>query len=67
MHPTKEQIAQTLLSEIKDLEEILDTIKKRVGYGQQISSSTTIDPSRINNLIGKYQLLGLIEETKMDP
>jgi hypothetical protein len=66
MHLTKKQIAQTLLSEIQDFEETLDIIKKRVGYGQQISSSTTIDPSRINNLIGKYQLLSLIEKTEID-
>ena len=63
MIPTKQQLAQTLLSEIKDLEEILERIKKRVGYGEQIGSSTSIDASRINNLIGKYQLLSWIEKT----
>ena len=63
MIPTKQQLAQTLLSEIKDLEEVLERIKKRVGYGEQIGSSTSIDVSRINNLIGKYQLLSWIEKT----
>lgn len=63
MIPTKQQLAQTLLSEIKDLEEILEIIKKRVGYGEQISNFTSIDVSRINNLIGKYQLLSWIEKT----
>lgn len=63
MIPTKQQLAQTLLSEIKDLEEVLERIKKRVGYGEQIGGSTSIDVSRINNLIGKYQLLSWIEKT----
>lgn len=62
MIPTKQQLAQTLLSEIKDLEEILEIIKKRVEYGEQIGGSTSIDVSRINNLIGKYQLLSWMEK-----
>ena len=52
-----ESIATTLLSEIEQLEESLQIIARRIKEGKAIGSHTNIDTSKINNLIGKYQLL----------
>jgi hypothetical protein len=50
-------IKATLLSEIEQLEESLQIIARRVKEGKAIGSHTNVDASKINNLIGKYQLL----------
>ena len=50
-------IRETLLSEIEQLEESLQIIARRVKEGKAIGSHTNVDASKINNLIGKYQLL----------
>jgi len=52
-----ETIKATLLSEIEQLEESLQIIARRVKEGKAIGSHTNVDASKINNLIGKYQLL----------
>ncbi|TXI96430.1 MAG: hypothetical protein E6Q34_01280 [Burkholderiaceae bacterium] len=52
-----ETVKGTLLSEIEQLEESLQIIARRVQEGKAIGSHTNVDASRINNLIGKYQLL----------
>ena len=52
-----ETIKATLLSEIEQLEESLQIIARRVKQGKAIGSHTNVDASKINNLIGKYQLL----------
>ena len=50
-------IRETLLSELEELEESLQIIARRVKEGKAIGSHTNVDASKINNLIGKYQLL----------
>ena len=50
-------IKATLLSEIEQLEESLQIISRRIKEGKAIGSHTNVDASKINNLIGKYQLL----------
>lgn len=50
-------IKATLLSEIEQLEESLQIIKRRIKEGVALGSHTNVDASKINNLIGKYQLL----------
>lgn len=52
-----EIVKATLLSEIQELEESLQIIARRVQQGDAVGSHTNIDSSKINNLIGKYQLL----------
>ena len=52
-----ESIATTLLSEIEELEESLQIVKRRLKQGVVLGSHTNVDTSKINNLIGKYQLL----------
>lgn len=52
-----EIIKVTLLSEIEQLDESLQIIARRVKEGKAIGSHTNVDASKINNLIGKYQLL----------
>lgn len=52
-----ETIKTTLLSELEQLEESLQIIARRVKEGKAIGSHTNVDASKINNLIGKYQLL----------
>ena len=52
-----ESIATTLLSEIEELEESLQIVKRRLKQGVALGSHTNVDTSKINNLIGKYQLL----------
>lgn len=52
-----EILKATLLSEIEELEESLQVIKRRVKEGVALGSHTNVDASKINNLIGKYQLL----------
>ena len=52
-----ETIKTTLLSEIEQLEESLQIIARRVKEGKAIGSHTNVDASKVNNLIGKYQLL----------
>ena len=52
-----ESIATTLISEIEQLEESLQIIARRIKEGKAIGSYTNVDTSKINNLIGKYQLL----------
>lgn len=52
-----ETIKATLLSEIEQLEESLQIITRRLKEGKAIGSHTNVDASKINNLIGKYQLL----------
>lgn len=52
-----EIIKATLLSEIEEIEESLQRIVRRVKEGKAIGSHANIDASKINNLIGKYQLL----------
>ncbi|MEG4959824.1 MULTISPECIES: hypothetical protein [unclassified Microcoleus] len=52
-----ETIKATLLSEIEQLEESLQIIARRVKEGKAIGSHTNVDASKVNNLIGKYQLL----------
>lgn len=52
-----ETIRATLLSEIAELEESLQIISSRTKQGAALGSHTNVDASRINNLIGKYQLL----------
>jgi hypothetical protein len=52
-----ETIKATLLSEIEQLEESLQIISRRIKEGKGIGSHTNVDASKINNLIGKYQLL----------
>lgn len=52
-----ETIKATLLSEIEQLEESLQIIARRVKEGKAIGSHTNVDASKINNLVGKYQLL----------
>jgi hypothetical protein len=54
---TIETIKATLLSEIEQLEESLQIIKRRIKEGVALGSHTNVDASKINNLIGKYQLL----------
>ncbi|MEG4916302.1 hypothetical protein [Microcoleus sp. B7-D4] len=51
-----ETIKATLLSEIEQLEESLQIIARRVKEGKVIGSHTNVDASKVNNLIGKYQL-----------
>ncbi|MEG4850942.1 hypothetical protein QUB10_08520 [Microcoleus sp. B5-D4] len=51
-----ETIKATLLSEIEELEESLQIITRRVKEGKAIGSHTNVDASKVNNLIGKYQL-----------
>ncbi|MEG3941732.1 hypothetical protein QT995_26795 [Microcoleus sp. S36b_A3] len=50
-------VKATLLSEIQELEESLQIIARRVQQGDAVGSHTNIDSSKVNNLIGKYQLL----------
>jgi hypothetical protein len=50
-------IRKTLLSEIEQLEESLQIIACRIKEGKAIGSHINVDASKINNLIGKYQLL----------
>ena len=52
-----ETIKTTLISEIEQLEESLQIIARRIKEGKAIGSHTNVDTSKINNLIGKYQLL----------
>ena len=52
-----EIVKATLLSEIQELEESLQIIARRVQQGSAVGSHTNIDSSKVNNLIGKYQLL----------
>lgn len=52
-----EAIKATLLSEIEELEESLQVIKRLVKEGVALGSHTNVEASKINNLIGKYQLL----------
>lgn len=52
-----ETIKATLLSEIEELEESLQIIARLVKEGKAIGSHANVDASKINNLIGKYQLL----------
>lgn len=52
-----EIIKATLISEIEDLEESLQIIRRRIKEGKAIGSHTNVDASKINNWIGKYQLL----------
>lgn len=52
-----ETIKTTLLSEIEQLEESLQIISRRIKECKAIGSHTNVDASKINNLIGKYQLL----------
>ncbi len=52
-----EIVKATLLSEIQELEESLQIIARRVQRGDAVGSHTNIDSSKVNNLIGKYQLL----------
>ena len=52
-----ESITTTLLSEIEELEESLQIVKRRLKQGVALGSHTNVDTSKINNLIGKYQLL----------
>ena len=67
-----ETIKTTLISEIEQLEESLQIIARRIKEGKAIGSHTNVDTSKINNLIGKYQLLiamsneasEVIEQTK---
>lgn len=54
---TIETIKATLLSEIEQLEESLQIIKRRIKEGVALGLHTNVDTSKINNLIGKYQLL----------
>ncbi|MEG4087896.1 hypothetical protein [Microcoleus sp. Pol12B4] len=52
-----EIVKATLLSEIQELEESLQIIARRVQQGDASGSQTNVDSSKVNNLIGKYQLL----------
>ena len=52
-----ETIKVTLLAEIQDLEESLQVIVARIKKGSAIGAYTNLDTSKVNNLIGKYQLL----------
>jgi hypothetical protein len=52
-----ETVKATLLSEIEQLEESLQIVKRRVKEGVALGSHTNVEASKINNLIGKYQLL----------
>lgn len=52
-----ELIATALLSEIEELEESLQIIAARVKKSVAIGSHANVDVSKINNLIGKYQVL----------
>ena len=52
-----ETIKTTLISEIEQLEESLQIIARRIKEGKAIGSHTNVDTSKINNWIGKYQLL----------
>lgn len=52
-----ETIKATLLSEIEQLEESLQIIARRVKECKAIGSHTNVDASKVNNLIGKYQVL----------
>jgi hypothetical protein len=52
-----EIVKATLLSEIQELEESLQIIARRVRQGEAVGLHTNIDSSKVNNLIGKYQLL----------
>ena len=52
-----EIVKATLLSEIQELEKSLQIIARRVQQGDAVGSHTNIDSSKVNNLIGKYQLL----------
>ncbi|MEG5087902.1 MULTISPECIES: hypothetical protein [unclassified Microcoleus] len=52
-----ETIKATLLSEIEQLEGSLQIISRRIKEDNAIGSHTNVDASKINNLIGKYQLL----------
>lgn len=50
-------VKATLLSEIQGLQESLQIIARRVQQGDAVGSHTNIDSSKVNNSIGKYQLL----------
>jgi hypothetical protein len=52
-----EIVKATLLSEIQELEESLQIIARRVQQGGAVGSHTNVDSSKVNNSIGKYQLL----------
>ncbi|MEG4197312.1 hypothetical protein [Microcoleus sp. Pol12A5] len=52
-----EIVKATLLSEIQELQESLQIIARKVQQGDAVASHTNIDSSKVNNLIGKYQLL----------
>ncbi len=52
-----EIVKATLLSEIQELQESLQIIARRVQQGDAVGSHTNVDSSKVNNLIGKYQLL----------
>lgn len=50
-------IQATLLLEIQELEESLQRIYHRVKEGVPVGTHANVNASKINNLIGKYQLL----------
>lgn len=52
-----EIVKATLLSEIQELAESLQIIERRVQLGDAVGSQTNVDSSKVNNSIGKYQLL----------
>jgi hypothetical protein len=52
-----EIVKATLLSEIQELEESLQIIARKVRQGNAVGSHTNVDSSKVNYLIGKYQLL----------
>lgn len=52
-----EIVKATLLSEIQELAESLQIIERRVQQGDAVGSQTNVDSSKVNNSIGKYQLL----------
>ncbi len=52
-----EIVKATLLSEIQELAESLQIIERRVQQGDALGSQTNVDSSKVNNSIGKYQLL----------
>ena len=62
-----ESIATTLLSEIEELEESLQIVKRRLKQGVALGSHTNVDASKINNLIGKYQLLVAMSKEATEP
>ncbi|WP_449416007.1 hypothetical protein [Phormidium nigroviride] len=59
-----ELIKQALLSEIELLEESLQIIANRLQKGHELGTHTNVDTSKLNNLVGKYQVLMDIESAK---